>query len=88
MPNLMQAAVETSSENTNGVCTVLYFDGAANRENIEEGLRYVASHRSDFPAVGTNAPLVVADHYLSYKELVTDFSTRSGWHRYECYGSC
>ena len=85
MPNLKYVSVEANSENTDGICTVLYFDDAANREEIEKCLQYVKEHRSKF----TDAPLVVAvDEYFDYKERATALSTQACWRRYECYGSC
>lgn len=86
MPRFNYVANETNSENTDGICTVLYFDEPASREEIQASLRHVQKNRRDFP----DAPLVSDpdDEFFDYKERATPLSAKAGWHRYECYGSC
>ncbi len=78
------AATETNSQNTDGFCTALYFESACCREEIEEALRYVRSHRAEF----RDAPLVVDAGDFDHLERATALSVKAGWTRYECYGSC
>lgn len=95
MARLMYASIETNSENRaliqkyhsfnrDGFCTVLYFEGTASKEEIAAGLRYVRSHRAEFQ----DAPEVAGADDFDYKERATALSTKAGWCRYECYGSC
>lgn len=84
MVRLAYASLETNSENRDGFCTVLYYESAASREDIAEGLRYVRSHSAEFP----DAPGVVCADDFDYKERPTALSVQAGWCRYECYGDC
>lgn len=38
MPRFTYVSNEANSENTDGICTVLYFDEPASREEIQESL--------------------------------------------------
>jgi hypothetical protein len=82
---MVYATNETNSENTDGVCTVLYFTEKVDRATVQEWLRHVAANRSKF----RSASLVTNpdDEYFGYQELPTVVSDRAGLFRYECYGS-
>ena len=79
-------ANETNSENTDGICTVIYSSKSLSCAEIKEVLAYAASNRSKF----RDAPLLVngADEFFSFKERETPVSKAAAYHRYECYGSC
>ena len=79
-------ANETNSENTDGICTVIYSSKSLSGEEVKEALAYAATHRSEF----RDAPLLVngADEFFSFKERETPVSKAGNYHRYECYGSC
>lgn len=83
---LLHASNEPNSENTDGFCTVLYFEAPASPEEIKNALLQVKNNPSSF----LDAPLVTDpdDEFFTHKERATPVSTRAEIYRYECCGSC
>jgi hypothetical protein len=77
---------ESNSANTSSCCTVLYFERPVTPDELKEGLRYVAKHRSRFPQ--TQLVVDPDDGFFTFKERSTPVSERAGLSRYECCGSC
>lgn len=83
---LKQANCETCSENTDGSCTVLYFDTEVTKEEVQQALREIKACEDGTYRL---CPLVTSpdDEWFSYQKVQTPVADAAGWHRYECYGS-
>jgi hypothetical protein len=80
------AANETSSENTDGDCLVLYFEKRPTPDQVVEAVKYVKdNNKLLFPC----AQLIVdtEDECFSYEAVPTPVSEKAGLVRLECYGS-
>jgi hypothetical protein len=76
-------ANEVSSENNDGLCTVLYSPARLSEEEIRLALRTARKNGGHH-----NAPLLVEDDEdFSYAEHATPVSTKAGYYRYECFGN-